>query len=48
LAFARRGTAHQEGDATFFRIKISWRGRTTTAALNDWADMRIVKPRVAA
>jgi hypothetical protein len=44
----RRDEACWEDEPTFFRIKISWRERTTTAALNDWADMRIVKPRVAA
>jgi len=36
LVFTWRGTAHQEGGTTFFRSKISWRGRTATAALDDW------------
>jgi hypothetical protein len=35
LVFTWRGTAHKEGDTTFFRIKISWRGRTTGAVLDD-------------
>ena len=48
LAFTWRGAAHQEGDTTFFRSKISWRGRTATMVVNDWADMRIVTPRAAA
>jgi hypothetical protein len=48
LVFTWRGAAYQEGEVTFFRGKISWRGRTATAALDDWADMRIVRPRVAA
>ena len=48
LTLAWRGTTHQEGGTTFFGSKISWRGRTATTALNDWADMRIVRPRVAA
>jgi hypothetical protein len=48
LVFTWRGTAHQEGGTTFFGSKISWRGRTATTALNDWADMRIVRLRVAA
>jgi hypothetical protein len=46
--FTWRGTAYQEGEATLFRSKIAWRWRTATAALNDWADMRIVRPHVAA
>jgi len=48
LVFTWCGAAHQEGDTTFFDSKIPWRGRTETMTLDDWADMRIVKPRVAA
>jgi hypothetical protein len=44
----RRDEACREDKPTFFRIKISWRWRTVTAALNDWADVQIVRPRVAA
>jgi hypothetical protein len=37
LVFTWCGAAHQEGDTTFFRSKISWRGRTATMTLDDWA-----------
>jgi len=48
LVFTRRGPTHWEGERRLFGSKISWRWRTATAAVNDWADMRIVRPRVAA
>jgi hypothetical protein len=37
LVFTWRGAAHHEGDTTFFRSKISWRGRTATMTLDDRA-----------
>ena len=40
--------AHQEGEPGLFGITISAGKHTATTALNERADMRIVKPRVAA
>jgi len=37
LVFTGRGAAHQEGGTTLFGSKISWRGRTATMTLDDWA-----------
>jgi hypothetical protein len=37
LVFTWCGASHQEGDTPFFRSKISWRGRTATMTLDDWA-----------
>jgi hypothetical protein len=37
LVFTWCGAVHQEGGTTFFGSKISWRWRTATMTLDDWA-----------